>query len=254
VSQRQKYEPQQRVRRQIRQQRQQWLAIGAVVAVALVIFSALLILLTSARSTFTVGKYDLLHQTTTTTGIPILGDAQTSLTITEITDFGCPPCVAYQATIQQFINEFVRTGQARFELVIIVNHPHSEVASQAALCAGQHHKFWEMSDALYDVENKQGTDGFTVDNLRHVAESLGIDGSALLDCVIGGQTLNQLNAALSFYESVHAAGTPVLLWSADGVANWKPFIGNDNQPYLHGGVPMSVIDRTISDFYRTLSS
>lgn len=211
-------------------------------------------LLGSAKNNAVTGTYDLLYQTTTPTGIPILGDAQTTLTVAEISDFGCSPCMAYQITIRQFIDKYVRTGQARFELALITKYPHSDVAAQVALCAGQQHKFWEMSDALYDVQAKQGVDGFTLENLRHVAVSFGVDSSALLNCVTGDQSRSALNAAADFYNSLHETSAPILLWSADGTTNWEPFIGNDNQPYRQGGVPLSIIDRTIADFYRVRSS
>jgi protein-disulfide isomerase len=249
VSKQNKHESHAKAQRQSRQQRQQWLAIGLVGAVVLIVFGGLLVWFGSARNN-TIGPYDLLYQTTTSTGIPLLGDPQTVLTVTEISDFGCPSCVAYQPTIQQFIDKYVRTGQARFELALVTNYPHSDVAAQVSLCAGQQHKFWEMTDALYDVQAKQGTDGFTLGALRHVAESLGVDGSALLDCVTNGQARSALNAALSFYNSVNGTGTPILFWSANGKTNWQPFIGNDNQPYLQREVPLYVIDRTIADYYR----
>ncbi|MHB8625077.1 MAG: DsbA family protein [Aggregatilineales bacterium] len=254
MSKQKKHESQEKAERQRRQQRQQLLTIGVVGAIALVFFGLFMALIASAGSGPVIGKYDLLYQTTTPSGIPILGDSHTALTIAEISDFGCAGCLTYQATVQQVIDKYVRPGQARLEFVIIMNHPHSDVASQVALCAGQQHKFWEMHDSLYAVQAKQGTDGFTLDNLRHVAESLGIDSSALLNCVTDGGTRSALNAALSFYNAVHGTGTPMLLWSADGKTNWQSFVGDDHQPYVQGAVPLPIIDRTIADYYRAHSS
>ena len=253
MSKQKKNEAREKSERQRRQQRQQMLTIGVVGVIALALFGVLMVLIASAGGP-TVGKYDLLYQTTTSSGIPILGDSHTPLTVVEISDFGCPSCLSYQTTVQQFIDRYVRTGQARLEYVIIMNHPHSDIASQTALCAGVQHKFWEMSDSLYAVQAKQGTDGFSLDNLTHVAESLGLDGNALLNCVTGGATHSALNAALSFYNGVHGSGTPMLLWSADGKTNWQLFLDDNHQPYIQGGVPLPVIDRTIADYYQAHSS
>ncbi len=232
-------------------QRQQLTVMGVVSVVIILFFVIFLAVLNRASDTAVpIGKYGTLYQTMTNAGAPILGDPTAGFTIAEFADFGCPFCLDYQPTVTQIIDQYVRTGQIRFVFETQMNHPNSNVAAQAALCAARQHRFWEMHDALYEIQAQQGTDGFTSDKLRHTAESLGMDGSALFDCIGSGGTMAQVNAAIEQYNQVHAGGTPTLMWSSDGVT-WQFFLGDNLQPYTQGGVPLAVIARTIDNYYQT---
>jgi len=235
---------QQRQRRQ-RQQLRSMLIVGGVVVV---IFGAFMLYLSRASGSSPVGKYDTLYQGVTGSGVPILGDSRATVIIAEIADYGCAFCLSYQPTVTQIIDQYVRTGQVRFAFVTVRTHPNSDLASQAALCAGQQGKFWEMHDSLYDIQSRSGTAGFTLANLLPTVTGLGMNSSAFSNCVTGGSMRSALTTSEQFYAQVKATGTPTLLWTDDGVT-WQHFIADNNQPYSEGGVPLPVITRTLEQYF-----
>ena len=238
---------------QARRQRQLLLAMLVVGGVVIVIFGAFMLLFSQASGRSPVGKYDKLYQGVTSSGVPVLGDSHAAFIIAEIADFGCTNCLGYQPTVTQIIDQYVRTGQVRFAFVTVRTHQYSDVASQAALCAGNQHKFWEMHDALFDIQARSGTDSFTLANLQQTAVGLGVDGSIFSDCITGGSMRSSLTTAEQFYKQVQATGTPTLLWTDDGV-NWQHFIADNNQPYSEGGVPFAIITRTLVQYFSTHKS
>lgn len=220
--------------------------VGVVVVLFFVIFMGLL--LRANPSAVTIGKYDQLYQTVSGDGAPIVGDPQTRFTIVEFADFGCPFCLAYQPTVAQLIDRYVRTGRVRLAFETQMFHEHSDIASQAGLCAAKQHKFWEMHDTMYDIQARQGTDGFTVDNLSRSATGLGLDSHALVACIASGETRPILTQARGVYDRLHIVGTPGLMWSDNG-SNWQFFMDDNKQPLTQGGVPLEVIARTIETYY-----
>jgi len=200
-----------------------------------------------------VGKYDQLFQGVTSTGVPVLGDSRASIIIAEVADYGCISCLGYQPTVTQIIDQYVRTGQVRFAFITIRTNQNSDIAAQSSLCAGQQGKFWEMHDALYDMQSRSGSDGFTLANLQQTAVDLGVNGSTFSDCVTSGSTRTALKTSEQFYAQIKATGTPTILWTDDGVT-WQHFIADNNQPYSEGGVPLAVITRTLVQYFATHKS
>ncbi len=232
---------------QIRRQRKQIMAMGAVGGIVLLIFAVLAVILIRAANSTTVGPYDQLFQTSAPAGFPILGDSRIRFSIAEFSAFGCADCLGYEPTIKQAIDKFVRTGQARLVLVYVPTETSADNAAQAALCAGSQHKFWEMRDALDSVQGQQGTNGFSLDNLRSVAQSVGADGSKISDCMTSGTTRSILTSGKLFFSQEHGVNLPFMLWSTDGV-KWQPFIADNNVPYAEGGVPFAILARTLADY------
>ena len=240
---------QQRQRRN-RQQLGSMLAVGGIV---IVVFGAFMFFFSRASGGSPVGKYDKLFQGVTSSGVPVLGDSRAAVIIAEVADYGCAYCLGYQPTVAQIIDHYVRTGQVRFAFVTVRTHQNSDIASQAALCAGNQHRFWEMHDALYDIQAHSGTDGFTLTSLEQAAKDLGMDGSMLSDCITSGSAHAALTTSEQFYTQIKATGTPTLLWTDDGVS-WQHFIADNNQPYTEGGVPFAIITRTLVQYFTTHQS
>ena len=82
--------------------------------------------------------------------------------------------------------EFVYTGRAKLVFSHILDYANSPKASQAAECAGDQGKFWEMHDLLFE---KQGPlFGRDVDNhLLSLARDLKLDETAFSQCYTSGK-------------------------------------------------------------------
>jgi protein-disulfide isomerase len=224
-------------------------AIIGIVGVVAVLFVVLMIFLVSqanqASVTANLGNYKAIPQTTTADGSPVLGSPDAKITIMEFADFSCPHCVEYEPTIKSIIELYVKTGKARlvFQPETFVGGQYSAVAASAALCAIKQNAFWEMHDALFNLQRTRGLQAFTIETMRQTASSLGLDGDRIAGCIANGETETTLQKAAAFGTQLGVSGTPSMLYSTDGVT-YKWWTDNNGQQ-IKGGPSFETIAATI---------
>jgi len=80
-----------------------------------------------------------------------LGRAAAPLTMIEFTDYQCPYCRRFQAEVwPKLKREYIDTGKLRYiarDLPLAI-HAAAAPAAEAAHCAGEQGKFWDMHAAL----------------------------------------------------------------------------------------------------------
>jgi protein-disulfide isomerase len=115
------------------------------------------------------------------------GHPAAKLVIVEFSDFQCPACGHYaRDTFGGLLREFVETGKVlyvfrNFPLETI--HPFAFKAAEAAECAREQGKYWEMHDRLFANQRALAQP----DLVAH-ARALGLDETRFLACLAGGMT------------------------------------------------------------------
>lgn len=156
--------------------------IAVIVAVA--ILGAVAFILLSNADTPSGSNFDYaeIPQSRLADGGFVLGDPEAPVTIVEFADFLCPHCQAYESTMEQFVEEFVVTGQAKFEYRMYPTQgPNAVFAAQLAECAAEQtdNGFWRAHDELYNIASSRS---FNESSGRTVAERLGLNYADLLQC------------------------------------------------------------------------
>lgn len=101
----------------------------------------------------------------------VLGPAHAPVTVVEYGDLECPNCKQAVPTVKLLLRHFenrVRFAFRHFPLEGV--HPHAELAAEAAECAGEQGKFWEMHDLLFDNQRQ-----LKIEHLRGYAAQLQLD-------------------------------------------------------------------------------
>src|SRR5215467_14564028 len=102
-----------------------------------------------------------------------LGRATAPLTMVEFTDYQCPYCRGFQATVwPKLKSEYIDTGRLRYiarDLPLAI-HAAAAPAAEAAHCAGDQGKFWDMHAALLG-----GAADLTAGGIERRAQALGLD-------------------------------------------------------------------------------
>src|SRR6185436_11238181 len=101
----------------------------------------------------------------------VRGPAHAPVTIVEYGDFECPNCRQAVAVVKLLLGRFdnrARFAYRHFPLEGV--HPHAELAAEAAECAGEQGKFWEMHDLLFENQAH-----LKAAHLRSYAERLSLD-------------------------------------------------------------------------------
>jgi protein-disulfide isomerase len=110
-----------------------------------------------------------------------LGRATAPLTMVEFTDYQCPYCRRFQAEVwPRLKRDYIDTGKLRYiarDLPLEI-HASAAPAAEAAHCAGEQGKFWEMHAALLGGAADLGAGG-----IERRARAVGLDLPRFDECV-----------------------------------------------------------------------
>ena len=109
-----------------------------------------------------------------------VGNPNAPIVIVEYSDFQCESCRDFfNKTEQDLFRKYVETGIVRFVYRAFGNTgPYSATAAQAAYCAEDQGKFWEMHDAIFSTYEIPSPD-----NLKKMAKDLDLDTKLFNDCL-----------------------------------------------------------------------
>lgn len=117
------------------------------------------------------------------------GDPNAPVKIIEYSDFQCPFCRNFwRDTEEQLINEYVKTGKVYFEYRSVGQFigPESVRSAEAAYCAGDQGKFWDMHDTIFANQGVAENGGaFNDANLNAFARNIGLDMAQFAACFGG---------------------------------------------------------------------
>jgi protein-disulfide isomerase len=116
------------------------------------------------------------------------GDPNAPIKIEEYSDFQCPYCGQFTETTEpQLMETYVADGTVYF-----VYHSFGEFigsesgdSAEAAYCAGDQEKFWEMHDIIFANQAGENAGAFTDRRLTAFAEKLELDMNAFTSCFSG---------------------------------------------------------------------
>jgi protein-disulfide isomerase len=205
-----------------------WMLIGSLLFAGGVV---------TAQESDVVERYADVAQGRTDDGAFVLGDPDAPVTVVEFADFMCPHCQDYETMIASFVDEFVLTGQARFEyrMFPIVDPVYSPLTAQVAECADtvQAGMFWPAHDVLYELASAGEVD----ENIaKTVATRLELDAKALAACA---EQASQYATDTLAARELGINGTPaVMVRTADGDFAWLTLEG---QTLNQGGVALNIL-------------
>ncbi len=134
------------------------------------------------------------------------GSPTAPITLVEFTDYQCPYCRRFQAeTWPQLKKNYVDTGKLRFIVrdLPLDFHPAARPAAQAAHCAAEQHKFWEMHEALL-----AGPPDLLAGGIDRRAHAVGLDLARLHACVASGKYSFAIARNAAEADALRLNGTP----------------------------------------------
>lgn len=149
----------------------------------------------------------------------IRGNKDAKVTLIVISDFQCPYCQRHEETLKQVVKDYgnkVRIVWRNFPLTSI--HPYAQKAAEAAECAGDQNKFWEMHDKLFENQS-----ALTVDNLKGYAKGLGLNETTFSSCLDSGKYTEKVNKQAAEAQASGVSGTPGTFVNSELVKGAYPF-------------------------------
>ncbi len=151
----------------------------------------------------------------------LLGNANASVTIIEFSDFECPYCGKFFTDSLPLITKnYIDTGKVKlyYRDFPLSFHADAEKAAEAAECAGEQNKFWQMHDKLFENQN-----ALSVDNLKQYAKDIGLDSAAFNSCLDSGKTAPEVQKDLADGQSYGVSGTPTFFINGVEVVGAQPY-------------------------------
>jgi len=149
---------------------------------------------------------------------PSKGEAKAPITIVEFSDFECPYCSKAEESVKQVMKEYggkVRLVYRDFPLPF---HPNAQKAAEAAHCAGDQGKYWEMHEKLFANQK-----ALAVSDLKGHAKELGLDGGKFEKCLDGGDKVKIVEASKQAGSAVGVTGTPAFFVNGVMLSGAQPF-------------------------------
>ncbi len=143
------------------------------------------------------------REAVTATG-PARGPSSAPVTIVEFSDFECPFCGRFEPVLQRVLAKYptqVRLIYRNYPLPQL--HPQAQKAAEAALCAQQQGKFWDMHDLLF-AEQKS----LAIEDLKDKAQRIGLERAAFDECLDSGKMRDAVAVDVEAGDALGIQGTP----------------------------------------------
>ncbi len=148
---------------------------------------------------------------------PVKGPADAPITLVVFTDFQCPFCSKVRPTLTEVEKAYEGKLRTVFKNQPLSFHKHAQVAAEAALCAGEQGKFWEMEERLFS--NQQT---LSREELPAHAKAVGVEEAAFVACLDGKQKRQQVLDDAAMAEKVTATGTPAFFINGRKISGAQP--------------------------------
>jgi protein-disulfide isomerase len=138
-----------------------------------------------------------------------LGRDDAPLTIVEFSDYQCPYCRRFHLeTFPELKKNYVDTGRVRFVSrdLPLDFHPNALRAAEAARCAGDQKKYWELRDTLIANAAELGGEAL----IRH-ARSVGLDVPLFERCLDNHVHKDAIERDISDARALQVSGTPTFV-------------------------------------------
>ena len=142
-------------------------------------------------------------------GFQMLGSKDAPLTIVEFTDYQCPFCQRFHVTtFPELKKNYIDTGKVRFYSrdLPLDFHANAMQAAQAARCAIEQDKFWQLRAVM-----GANPDKLDIDHLVGFAGSLKMDVIAFRACVTSGKYKEPVQKDSDLAMKIGATGTPTFV-------------------------------------------
>ncbi|MBU0635862.1 thioredoxin domain-containing protein [Candidatus Micrarchaeota archaeon] len=149
------------------------------------------------------------------------GSPDAPVSIVEFSEFECPYCSRfYNDAHKQIIKQYVDTGKARiaFAHFPLSFHSNARPAANAAECAGEQGKFFEMHDKMFENQSALSDASYA-----QWAEELGLDTTQFSECYSSTKYDNVVSSDFQIGQSVGVSGTPTVFVNGQKIVGAQPF-------------------------------
>ena len=139
-------------------------------------------------------------------GDPYMGKADAEVVMVEFSDYECPFCGRFfRDTLPKIKKEYVETGKVKYVYkdFPLDFHKQAPKAAEAAHCAGEKGKYWEMHDLLFANQRQMN-----IPSLIKRADKLGLNLDGFRECINDGRYMQGIAKDIEAGQRTGLRGTP----------------------------------------------
>jgi protein-disulfide isomerase len=149
---------------------------------------------------------------------PSKGPASAPVTIVEFSDFECPFCVRAEPTVKALLAKYPDKIKLVYRDFPLPMHSHAPKAAEAAHCAGDQGKYWEMHERLFASNGK-----LEVSDLKAAARGVqGLDGAKFDKCLDSSEKAALVEKNKKAGEEAGVSGTPAFFINGRLISGAQP--------------------------------
>ena len=151
----------------------------------------------------------------------VKGDKDAPVTIIEFSDYECPFCARfYTQTYGQIQKEYIDTGKVKFVYrdFPLGFHQNAQKAAEAAECAGEQDKYFDMHDKLFENGVAGGVASF-----KQFAGQIGLNQGDFDNCLDSGEMADEVKKDMADGQSYGVQGTPAFFVNGKLISGAQPF-------------------------------
>ena len=215
---------------------QKFLAVAVIIQVLLLVFIAVKI---SALSGVAVEGNNVVAEAPTPSAKPsnngaaavdmatyidddsVKGDKDAPVTIVEFSDYECPFCTKfYEQSLQLIEKNYIDTGKVKFIYrdFPLSFHQNAQKAAEAAECAGEQDKYFEMHDLLFEKGVSGGVNAF-----KQYAKDIGLHTKKFDQCLDSGAMAQEVKDDFAAGQQLGVSGTPAFFINGKLVSGAQPY-------------------------------
>jgi protein-disulfide isomerase len=169
------------------------------------------------------------------------GDPNAPIRIEEYSDFQCSHCRNFFLNTEEaLMRSYVANGTVYFVYKSFgaFNSSESSRAAEAAYCAGDQDKFWEMHDTIFANQTAVNAGAYSDRRLTAFADQVGLDMNVFRSCFNDGKYRDRVeqDSIDGVQAGVNATPSFVLTYVADGETKTR---------FIAGAQPFSVFQQEI---------
>jgi protein-disulfide isomerase len=149
---------------------------------------------------------------------PSRGPANAPVTIVEFSDFECPYCGRGEETVAEVVRVYGDKVRVVYRDLPLPMHANAPKAAEAAHCAGEQGKYWEMHAKLFANQR-----ALEIPALKGYAKDLKLDQAKFDKCLDSGATAALVEEGRKAGTELGITGTPAFFVNGVMISGAQPF-------------------------------
>jgi protein-disulfide isomerase len=151
----------------------------------------------------------------------VKGDKNAPVTIVEFSDYECPFCGKfYSQTLPQIEEKYIKTGKVKliYRDYPLGFHAQAQKAAEAAECAGEQGKYYEMHNLLFEKGVAGGVSSF-----KAYAKEIKLDTAKFDQCLDSGKMSSEVQKDAADGGKYGVQGTPAFFINGKLLSGAQPY-------------------------------